>query len=547
MTPGKIKKKLETSFAARVFVLLTSGMIIAVVGLNFFLYKLQETRLEKQIKVQGKSLTRLLAHNAELGVFSGSVKMLKAPVEALLREPEVEEIRIYDEHFSPLLIQPDTLHNQSAPCRISTITDIPAPDKDIVIEGKNCFSFISPITIDISINPEEELYFEPNAKSTNKLIGYVSLALSKRQLLSAKRELVLQSIILVVCFLLITVPILYIVIKETTLPLRRLLGRIRETIPGGSEIKNDMELLDSTFDTLVAEVEEAFSTINQLREHLEQKVKERTIELEQSNRELQQSITQLQQTQMQLVQSEKMANLGLLTAGLGHEINNALNYISGAVVPLRELCLDISRKAEKGETVSKEEEKQLETLLGYTETGVKRISSFIQDLMSFARPDETEYKLIDINRELDTATRLLSLKRDGNIIIKTNFGPLEKFPALDNQLGQVFLNILLNAKQAIKDEGTITITTKSSEKDITITISDDGCGIEKEILPSIFDPFFTTKEPGKGTGLGLGICQTIIKKHGGEITVKSETGKGTTFTIRLPFSNNAALRSLSSS
>ncbi|WP_457577090.1 sensor histidine kinase, partial [Desulfomarina sp.] len=250
----------------------------------------------------------------------------------------------------------------------------------------------------------------------------------------------------------------------------------------------------------------------------------------------QDSIAELQQAQMQLVQSEKMANLGLLTAGLGHEINNALNYISGSIVPLHTLCRDIAQKAEKGETVTKKEEKQLETLLEYTESGVNRISSFIQDLMSFARPDETEYKLIDINRELDTATRLLSLKRDGNITIVTNFGPLEKFPALGSQLGQVFLNMLLNAKQAINSEGTITITTKASEKDITVIIADDGCGIEKEILPSIFDPFFTTKEPGKGTGLGLGICRTIVRKHGGEITVKSETGKGTTFTIRLPFS-----------
>lgn len=535
MTPGKIKQKLETSFAARVFVLLSTGMIIAVIGLNYFLYKLQETRLEKQIRTQGKSLTRLLAHNAELGVFSGSMEMLKEPVEALLKEPEVEEIRIYDEQFSPLLIRPDSLHNQTSPCRVSTITKLAEPDKDIVIEGQNCFSFISPIIIEISKNPEEELYFEPSTKSINRHIGYVSLALSNRQFLSAKRELVLQSIILVICFLLITVPILYIVIKETTLPLRRLLGRVRETTPGGSEIKNDMELLDSTFDTLVAEVEEAFTTINQLRENLEQKVKERTAELEQSNRELQNSIAELQQTQMQLVQSEKMANLGLLTAGLGHEINNALNYISGAVVPLHELCLTIAQKAEKGETVSKKEEKQLEILLKYTETGVKKISSFIQDLMSFARPDDTEYKLIDINRELDTAIRLLSLKRDGNIVIKTNFGPLEKFPALGSQLGQVFLNMLLNARQAIKHRGTITITTKSSEKDIAIIIADNGCGIEQEILPSIFDPFFTTKEPGKGTGLGLGICQTIVKKHGGEITVESDVGRGTTFTIRLPF------------
>ncbi len=536
MIPGKIKKKLETSFAVRVFVLLSTGMIIAVIGLNYFLYKLQESRLEKQIRVQGKSLTRLLAHNAELGVFSGSMKMLKTPVEALLREPEVEEIRIYDEHFSPLFIRPDTLPDQPSPCRTNSIINRPSPRKNIVIEGKNCLSFISPITIDISKNPEDELYFESDSTSTSKLIGYVSLTLSNRQFLSAKRELILQSIILVICFLLITVPILYIVIKETTLPLRRLLGRIRETTPGGSEIKNDMELLDSTFDTLVTEVEEAFSTINQLRENLEQKVKERTAELEQSNRKLQNSLTELQQTQMQLVQSEKMANLGLLTAGLGHEINNALNYISGAIVPMHALFHDIAQKAEKGETVSKKEEKQLETLLEYTETGVKKITSFIQDLMSFARPDETESRLIDINRELDMATRLLSLKKDGNILIRTNFGPLEKFPALGSQLGQVFLNMLLNAKQAIKDEGTITITTKSSEKEITIIIADDGCGIEKEILSSIFDPFFTTKEPGKGTGLGLGICRTIIKKHGGEITVKSETGKGTIFTIRLPFS-----------
>jgi signal transduction histidine kinase len=297
-----------------------------------------------------------------------------------------------------------------------------------------------------------------------------------------------------------------------------------------------MELLDSTFDALIEEVEEAFDTINHLRENLELKVRKRTEELERSNQNLQNTIMELQQTQMQLVQSEKMASLGLIATGFGHEINNALNYISGAIVPLNSLCRKIVKNANKGECISKNDEKQIEILLDYTETGVKRISSFVRDIMSFARPVETTYRPVNINKELDTAIRLLSLKKNGDISVKTNFGDLKRYPAFSSQLGQVFLNILLNARQAIKNQGTITITTRASEKNITIIVEDDGCGIEAEILPSIFDPFFTTKKPGKGTGLGLGICRTIVKKYGGEITVESEAGKGTSFTITLPLS-----------
>ncbi len=168
------------------------------------------------------------------------------------------------------------------------------------------------------------------------------------------------------------------------------------------------------------------------------------------------------------------------------------------------------------------------------QTGTERVVNIVKRLRSFARLDEAELKTVDIHEGLEDALTLAHHELKHTVTVIKNYGDVPPISCFPSELNQVFLNLLINSKQAIKDEGTITITTFAKDKKIYIIFEDDGIGIPKENLHKIFDPGFTTKGSGIGTGLGLSICYQIIQNHRGEIRVESELGKGTRFTISLP-------------
>ncbi|MGH8016626.1 MAG: sensor histidine kinase, partial [Candidatus Zixiibacteriota bacterium] len=167
-------------------------------------------------------------------------------------------------------------------------------------------------------------------------------------------------------------------------------------------------------------------------------------------------------------------------------------------------------------------------------TGADRVGTIVKRLRSFARLDEAELKTADIHQGIDDTLTLAHHELKHNIEVLKEFGKVEPIPCFPGQLNQVFLNLIVNARQAIKGKGRITIKTHSDGKIVLIEIGDTGVGIPKENIARVFDPGFTTKGVGVGTGLGLSICYQIIKRHRGDITVKSEVGKGSTFTIILP-------------
>jgi signal transduction histidine kinase len=173
-------------------------------------------------------------------------------------------------------------------------------------------------------------------------------------------------------------------------------------------------------------------------------------------------------------------------------------------------------------------------LIDESEEGTERIKRIVEDLKHFAHPGQDKIQDTDINRELESTLNVVhnELKYKAEVI--TEFTELPIIQANPQQLNQVFINILVNAAQAIKEMGEIRIRTRQVDEAVEIRISDTGCGISKDNLSKIFDPFFTTKEVGKGTGLGMNIAYNIIKKHGGHILVESQVGKGTAFIIRLP-------------
>ena len=166
--------------------------------------------------------------------------------------------------------------------------------------------------------------------------------------------------------------------------------------------------------------------------------------------------------------------------------------------------------------------------------GADRVKTIVQNLKSFARVDEEAYKFADINDCIESTLNIVWNELKYKTTVKKEYGDIPLTGCYPQQLNQVIMNILVNAAQAIEKQGDITIKTWNGDGSIYVSISDTGSGIPEDKLSRIFEPFFTTKEVGKGTGLGLSICFEIVKKHNGEITVDSEEGKGTVFTIRIP-------------
>jgi signal transduction histidine kinase len=275
------------------------------------------------------------------------------------------------------------------------------------------------------------------------------------------------------------------------------------------------------------------------RDHLEKLVAERTKELLASNEELQsineelydqrllleKALENLKNAQEQLIESEKMASIGILTAGVAHEINNPINFISNGVE-----AIEISLFKMHPET-----KQSLQHLFDAINLGIKRSSDIVKSLGIYSRSENYPFTECNIHEIINNSLTMLYNQYKTRIEIIKDYAPA--IPAIfanEGQLHQAFLNILVNSVQAIDKLGVISISTKLLEKGICITISDNGSGISKENIKRIFDPFFSTKDPGKGTGLGLSIAQRIINHHRGSINCESELGKGTMFYIKLP-------------
>jgi signal transduction histidine kinase len=265
-------------------------------------------------------------------------------------------------------------------------------------------------------------------------------------------------------------------------------------------------------------------------------------------RELEEVNRHMQQAQAHLVQSEKMASLGQLVADIAHEINTPVGSINSnndilirSVSKMREFfnCQQCPTEVRENPDVVK--------LMGVLEEinhnnriACDRIINIIRSLKNFARLDEAERKRVNIHEGLDSSLILVHHQLKNRIEIVKDYGVLPEIECFPNQLNQVFMNLLVNAAQAIPGRGTLTIKTLHLGTEIQVKISDTGVGIPRENMRKIFDPGFTTKGVGVGTGLGLSICYKIIQDHRGRIAVESEVGRGTTFTITLPVSTSAS-------
>lgn len=317
-------------------------------------------------------------------------------------------------------------------------------------------------------------------------------------------------------------------------------------------------ILNASIDEIESQKKIIESAKDQINRNLVEMQEQKKL-IEEKNNESNKLLTELKETQTQLVQSEKMASLGQLTAGVAHEINNPINFVSANIKPLKEDLNDILECIGQYEKVIEENKlenyfselekfkknkdiifsmQEIQELLKGIEEGANRTTEIVKGLRNFSRLDQNIIKKANMNEGIESTLTLLHSVYKDRIEIEKDLGEIQEVECLPGQINQVLMNILSNAIQAIHDKGEIFIKTWEEEPMVKISIKDTGSGMSEVTKQKIFDPFFTTKEVGKGTGLGLSISYGIIEKHKGKIEVNSEPGKGTEFIISVPILQN---------
>lgn len=273
----------------------------------------------------------------------------------------------------------------------------------------------------------------------------------------------------------------------------------------------------------VAIVRYQYRQVQDLNVSLENKVEERTWELK--------------QTQARLAQSERMASLGQLAAGVAHEMNNPVGAVRSMAASVTTAVDRLKARLVEGKVDADGLSPILATIEeagGVMEAGTRRITAVVNDLKSFARLDEADLQQTDINQELENTLALLESVLSPGVTVEKDFGQLSQVVCYPAELNQVFLNVLINADEAMDGSGTVVVSTREEYPRVRISIRDTGPGIATDRLDKVFEPGFTTKGRGVGTGLGLAICYQIVSDHDGTISLESEPGAGTTVNIELP-------------
>ena len=289
--------------------------------------------------------------------------------------------------------------------------------------------------------------------------------------------------------------------------------------------------------------------------HMGEEVAKREQALKQSYEKLSNTNEELKQSESQLVQSEKMASIGVLAAGVAHEINNPIGFIRSNLEVLEDYFTDIEKYYhEFNSTLVNDEDKanhkklakkyELEFLFNDSPplikssiSGVDRVTEIVKSLKTFARIDQPEKALTDINEGLSATLNMVHNELKYTCKVQVDLQPLPQLYVFPGKLNQVFMNLLINAGQAMTNKGDIFVRSFIEQENVVIEIEDTGSGIEAKNLAQIFTPFYTSKPVGEGTGLGLSISHQIIEQHGGQITVKSEIGKGSCFSVYLPINS----------
>lgn len=356
--------------------------------------------------------------------------------------------------------------------------------------------------------------YEPIRNPRGEIVGIFYVGLLEKAFTSIRDRVILSFFGLASAGFVLIIAITYYEIRKITRPIGEMVASTRNIAAGrfDQEVRTDsvgeVKLLAASFNTMLESLRQMRNDLEEWGRTLEEKVKKRTEELV--------------AMRARVEQAERLASLGKLAAGVAHEINNPL----GGIMALTALSLEDMKPDDPNR-------ENFEEVLRQSE----RCRDIVRGLLEFSRESEAHMELVDLNKVLqDTLSLLERQALFFNINVVRNLdATLPSVMADRSQLQQLFMNILMNAVQAMNEKGTVTLgTRRNGSGQVEVAVSDTGCGIPADKIDRIFDPFYTTKPADQGTGLGLSIAYGIVTRHGGTVSVESALGRGSTFTIRLP-------------
>ncbi len=573
-------KRLKGNFTVRVLGCVIGFIVVLCFFLSLVFFKFQEEMVRGNMLDQGSIIVRFLAQNSRLGVFTENRELIANIADSALSLPGVKWACIlskqgecmFPQQHKTLPTDTDQLYYAASRSALARILNSKQTFEEDL--PGDCYLFWAPILVGASLSPDS-LFFGRGADNAgpDQVLGIAGIGMDKRIIKEMTRTVLRRTFVVGAVFLLIGCMIAYYIIKSMTRPLNALIADVRSR---GIEVEgadDEMGMLADTFSHVIELLGKAISTINTLNADLERMVDERTRQLVLANEEVVhkhqelaeaykhqgKTMDELKEAQVQLVQSEKMAALGQLVAGMAHEINNTVNFVTGALPPLNRLLSDLQRLLARYDSLALDDGqdqigrklqevaackakiyydelfKGVTTMLASIAEGARRTTKIVTDLKDFSRPDSGHLVETDIIEGLEKTLTLFSHEYRHKVeIVREYDRTLPQVPCFPGQLNQVFLNLLINAIQAIKGHGTIRIKAWAKEGFFHVRFKDNGEGMSPAVQQKIFDPFFTTKEIGVGTGLGLSVSYGIIKRHKGTITVRSEPGQGAEFEIAIP-------------
>ncbi|MEK6765841.1 MAG: ATP-binding protein [Planctomycetota bacterium] len=528
------------------FILFTS-LLIAIIGASssWFFFTQTKKQLEEELKKRGYSLISQLAQDEEVkdSMSVAQKTFFEEPIRRL-RSIDIERELAY---WRVLLVSDEVLVEEKETWIKTEIEKIPAHRNieditELVFNilftdnGEQFYNFVVPIYEKRTIADEEfaaQIFGidEDNNENDRKLLGIIQIGLTPERI-NKKMQTILWTSSLPLGFVIVLVGIgvSYFIANGIVKPVEYLV-KITDKVASGDlsqkvEIssKDEIGLLASRFNQMTKGLKQLMDE----KEGVMIELKDLNKKLSSINDELVQRNEQLKDTQEQLVRTEKLAAVGTLASGVSHELRNPLSAIKNAVFLLKR---KLSRK------VMPDIDEKVIQFLDIMDKEIDRSTRIINDLLGFTRVAKPTRIISDIRIVINEA--LSRLKIADNIKLSKDLQSDLPMVTIDaNQIGQVLINLIENACQAMKDGGKLQISTRKSKTFAEIEIADSGCGIPEKEINKIFDPLFTTKP--KGIGMGLAVCHGIIDKHNGTIEVKSREGKGTNMIVKLPLEDKDA-------